>query len=66
MCKITHCIKITQGSLSRSIWKNSPHLKIFTLTPEVASATNIRYVSMVFVFINWDDAFDNLDDFDAG
>ena len=41
-------------------------MKNFTLTPEVASATNIRYVSMVFVFINWDDAFDNLDDFDAG
>ena len=58
VCTFTHCVyiytqcvklytvyKITQGS--RSIWKNSPHLENFTLTPEVASATNIRYAPLV-------------------
>ena len=56
MCKITHCVQnytlcVKQYTVKLHTWceilhslsKNSSHLKIFTLTPLVALATNIRY-----------------------
>ena len=47
MCKITHCVwnntlctKLHKGPFRVQYGTNSPHLKMFTLTPTVASATN--------------------------
>ena len=52
LCVGLHTVrKITQGSLSRSIWKNSPHLKFFTLTLWLAWLTIIRYVAKLYTFV---------------
>ena len=47
MCVELHSVQIFMGSLSRSIWRNSPHLKMFSLTPRIMWLTNIRYVDSV-------------------
>ena len=44
VCKSTHCYEITPCVQNYiSIWTKLPYLKIFTLTPTVVSATNMRY-----------------------
>ena len=55
VCEITHILQDSTGvPFALNMEKNSSHFKIFTLTPLVALATNIRYGQKCKHFIKGD------------